>query len=59
MLEAEREIVEEVMAASGTEADAIEIEGRVHGRVLRRKPTYMMACGPVEVERWLYRRSRN
>ncbi len=55
MLEAEREIVAGVMEASDVEADAIEIEGRIHRRVLRSKQTYMTACGEVEVERWLYK----
>jgi hypothetical protein len=55
LLEAEREIVADVMAASDVEADAIEIEGRVHRRVLRSRQTYMTACGEVQVERWLYK----
>lgn len=55
LLEAEREIVADVMEASDVDADAIEIEGRVHRRVLRSKQTYMTACGAVEVERWLYK----
>jgi hypothetical protein len=55
MLEAEREIVGGVMAASDVDADAIEINGRPHRRVLRSKQTYMTACGEVEVERWLYK----
>jgi hypothetical protein len=55
LLEAEREIVADVMAASDVEADAIEVEGRVHRRVLRSRQTYMTACGEVEVERWLYK----
>lgn len=55
LLEAEREIVTDVMAASDVEADAIEIQGRVHRRVLRSRQTYMTACGEVEVERWLYK----
>jgi hypothetical protein len=53
--EVEREVVADVMAASDVEADAIEIEGRVHRRVLRSKQTYLTACGEVEVERWLYK----
>lgn len=53
--EAEREIVADVMAASDVDADAIEVEGRVHRRVLRSKQTYMTACGEVVVERWLYK----
>jgi hypothetical protein len=55
MLEAEREILGEVMAASDVDADAIEIEGRVHRRVLRSRQTYMTAAGEVPVERWLYK----
>lgn len=55
LLEAEREIVADVMSASDVEADAIEIEGRIHRRVLRSRQTYMTACGEVEVERWLYK----
>ena len=55
MLQAEREIVADVMAASDVEADAVEIDGRVHRRVLRSRQTYMAACGEVEVERWLYK----
>lgn len=55
LLEAEREIMADVMAASDVEADAIEIEGRVHRRVLRSAQTYMTACGEVVVERWLYK----
>jgi hypothetical protein len=55
MLQAEREIVAEVMAASDVDADALEIDGRVHRRVLRSQQTYMTACGEVEVERWLYK----
>ncbi|MBN2193330.1 MAG: hypothetical protein JW751_10985 [Polyangiaceae bacterium] len=39
LLEAEREIVGDVMAASDVDADAIEIEGRVHRRVLRSRQT--------------------
>jgi|HigsolmetaAR202D_1030399.scaffolds.fasta_scaffold13729_2 hypothetical protein len=55
LLEAEREIVADVMAASDIDADAIEINGRVHRRVLRSAQTYMTACGEVTVERWLYK----
>jgi hypothetical protein len=59
LMQAEREIVGEVMAASDVDADAIEIEGRVHRRVLRSAQTYMTAAGPVEVERWLYKDRRD
>jgi hypothetical protein len=55
LLQAEREIVGEVMAASDVDADAIEVEGRTLRRVLRSQQTYMTACGEVEVERWLYK----
>jgi hypothetical protein len=55
LLEAEREIMADVMSASDVDADAIEIQGRVHRRVLRSKQTYMTACGEVAVERWLYK----
>lgn len=54
-LEAQREIVAEVMRASDIDADAIEIDGRVHRRVLRSRQTYATAVGEVEVERWLYK----
>jgi hypothetical protein len=59
LMEAEREIVGRVMAASDVEADAIEIEGRVHRRVLRSAQTYMTAAGPVTVQRWLYKDRRD
>jgi hypothetical protein len=55
LLQAEREIVADVMGASDVDADAIEIEGRVHRRVLRSKQTYMTACGEVAIDRWLYK----
>ncbi len=59
MMEAEREILGGVMAASDVDADAIEIEGTVHRRVLRSAQTYMTAAGPVNVERWLYKDRRD
>jgi hypothetical protein len=55
MLEAEREVLGEVMSASDVDADAIEIEGRVLRRVLRSRQTYMTSAGPIEVERWLFK----
>ena len=55
LLQAEREIVADVMAASDVDADALEIDGRIHRRVLRSRQTYMTACSEVEVERWLYK----
>jgi len=55
LLQAEREVVADVLGASDVDADAIEINGRVHRRVLRSTQTYMTACGEVAVERWLYK----
>jgi hypothetical protein len=48
--EAEREILGDVMAASDVDADAIEIEGRVHRHVLKSPQTYMTAAGEVTAE---------
>lgn len=55
MLELERDLTTEVMAAHDIDAAAVEIAGIVHRRVLRAEQTYMTAAGPVTVERWLYR----
>jgi hypothetical protein len=59
LMQAEREVLGSVMSASDVDADAIEIEGRVHRRVLRSAQTYMTAAGPVSVERWLYKDRRD
>jgi hypothetical protein len=59
LMEAEREIVGDVMAASDVDADAIEIDGVSHRRVLKSAETYMTAAGAVRVERWLYKDRRN
>ena len=59
LMEAGREIIGRVMSASDVDADAIEIEGRVHRRVLRSAQTYMTAAGPVSIERWLYKDRRD
>lgn len=59
LMEAEREIIGSVMSAADVEADALEIAGRVHRRVLRSSQTYMTAAGPVIVERWLYKDRRD
>jgi len=59
LMQAEREIVGSVMAASDVDADAVEIQGRVHRRTLRSAQTYMTAAGPVSVERWLYKDRRD
>jgi hypothetical protein len=58
MMEAEREVLADVMSASDVDADAIEIDGLVHRRVLRSAQTYMTAAGEVKVERWLYKDRR-
>ncbi len=55
LMRAEREIVGRVMAASDVDADAIEINGVVHRRVLKSAQTYVTAAGEVAVERWLYK----
>ncbi|MBE7453353.1 MAG: hypothetical protein HS111_32145 [Kofleriaceae bacterium] len=46
-MEAEREIVGDVMAASDVDADAIEIDGVTCRRVLKSAETYMTAAGAV------------
>src|SRR5580698_1506465 len=51
MLEAEREVLADVMSASDVDVDAIEIEGKVHRRVLRSKQTYMTAAGCCRARR--------
>jgi len=55
MLEIERDLTAEIMAAHDVDAAAVEIAGKVHRRVLRAEQTYMTAAGPVTVARWLYR----
>lgn len=55
MVEIERDLTAEVIAAHDVDAPAIEIEGKLHRRVLRAAQTYMTAAGPVTAERWLYR----
>ena len=59
LMEAEREFVGDVMAASDVETDAIEMEGVAHRRVLKSAETYMTVAGAVRVERWLYKDRRN
>lgn len=54
-----QEVTAKVMAASDVDADAIEIEGKVHRRVLRSAETYLTTAGPVRVERWLYKDRRD
>lgn len=55
IVEIKRDLTAEVMAAHDVDAATIEIEGKVHRRVLRAAQTYMTASGPITVERWLYR----
>lgn len=55
MLELERDLVAEVMRAADVDAEAIEVDGKAHRRVLRSPQTYMTASGPVVIERWLYK----
>jgi len=55
VMELERDLTAEIMAAHDVDAGAIEIQGKAHRRVLRAAQTYMTKAGPVVVERWLYR----
>lgn len=55
MVEIERDLTAEIIAAHDVDAPAIEIDGKLHRRVLRAAQTYMTAAGPVTAERWLYR----
>ena len=55
MMEAERDVIAAEMARLDIDTDAIEIEGKVHRRVLRQSQTYMTAAGEVVVERTLYK----
>jgi hypothetical protein len=59
LMEVEREVLGDVMAASDVDADAIEIDGVAHRRVLRSAETYITAAGSVRVERWLYKNRRD
>lgn len=58
LMEVEREVIGDVMAASDVDADVIEVDGVAHRRVLRSAETYETAAGPVRVERWLYKDRR-
>lgn len=51
----ERDLLAAELAAADVDAEAIEIAGKVHRRVLRSSQTYMTAAGEVVVERWLYK----
>lgn len=55
LLEIERDLTAEIMAAHDLDDATVEIEGKVHRRVLRSAQTYMTTAGPVTVARWLYR----
>jgi hypothetical protein len=45
MVEIERDLTAEIIAAHDVDAPAIEIEGKLHRRVLRAAQTYMTAAG--------------
>jgi hypothetical protein len=55
MVTIERDLTAEIIAAHYVDAAAVEIEGKLHRRVLRAAQTYMTEAGPVTVDRWLYR----
>ena len=55
MVELQRDLTAEIIAAHDVDAPLIELAGKVHRRVLRSAQTYMTAAGPVTAERWLYR----
>lgn len=55
MMRTERDIVAGEMAKLDIDADAIEIAGKVHRRVLRQSQTYLTSAGEVVVERTLYK----
>jgi hypothetical protein len=59
MMGVERDMLADIMSAHDVDADAIEIDGVAHRRVLRAEQTYVTAAGPVTVERWLYRDRNN
>jgi len=50
-----RDLKAEIMAGHDIDAEAIEIDGVAHRRVLRAAQTYVTTSGSVVVERWLYR----
>jgi len=54
-----RDLKAEIMATHDIDAEAIEIDGVTHRRVLRASQTYVTTSGPVVVERWLYRERDN
>jgi hypothetical protein len=51
----ERELVAEAIEAADVDVEAVEIEGTVYRRVLRREQEYLTAAGPVTVMRTLYK----
>lgn len=55
LMEFEREFIGAQMAAVDVDAAAVEIDGKVHRRVLRQSQRYMTAAGEVVVERTLYK----
>jgi len=55
VMELERDVLAQEMAAADVDAEAIEVEGKTLRRVLRSSQSYMTAAGEVVVERWLYK----
>ena len=55
MMETERDVIAAEMVKLDIDADAVEIAGKVHRRVLRQSQTYMTSAGEVVVERTLYK----
>ena len=55
VMEFEREVIADEMRTADLDVAAIEIDGKVHRRVLRQWQTYMTAAGEVRVERTLYK----
>ena len=55
MMQAERDVLAAEMIKLDVDADAVEIAGKVHRRVLRKSQTYMTSAGEVVVERTLYK----
>ena len=55
MMAFERELGAEAIEAADVDVEAVEIEGTVYRRVLRREQEYLTAAGPVTVMRTLYK----
>ena len=59
MMEVERDVIAAEMVKLDIDADAVEIAGKVHRRVLRQSQTFMTSAGEVVVERTLYKDRRD